>query len=393
MTDLGPRIEGVLDLVTRLATGDLAARGTRSSRDDDIDAVIEGINMLAEELQASQAELEARVLDRTAELESINRDVLRLAEVGNMLQACETADEAYAVTSEGLKSIFVGLAGAVYLYRSSRNVLELKAAWGDSTPELSLDPRDCWALRRGHPHSVDAARPALRCAHLEGPVVDTVCVPMFAQGETTGMLYLAATSRGRLQPAKRQLAAPVAEQVSMALANLDLRDKLRMQSIKDPLTGLHNRRFVDEWIEREVARSSRTGRCLGVIMIDIDHFKQINDLHGHHAGDLLLQEIARGLEGSVRPGDMPCRYGGEEFLVLMSETDLASLRDRAEKLREVISDIRVLHEGNTLPGVTASAGIAAFPDHGTTAAGVIGAADAALYAAKRAGRNRVLAAS
>jgi diguanylate cyclase (GGDEF)-like protein len=393
MTDPAPRIEDIVDLLARLASGELSARGERSARDDDIDAVIEGINMLAEELEASYAELEQRVHDRTRELEVINQDVLGLAEVGNLLQACETVDEAYAVTTHALSTLFAGLGGAVYVYRASRNILELRAAWGDTSPAESLDPRNCWALRRGHTHFVEAGSKGPRCPHTGGAVSDSLCVPMSAQGDTTGMLHLSGretpgNGMARLAASKRQLAVPVAEQLALALANIDLREKLRRQAVRDPLTGLHNRRFIDEWIEAEVARTDRTGRALGVIMIDIDHFKQINDLHGHVAGDLILEAAGQIFKQSMRSGDMPCRYGGEEFLILLPEIEANTLYERAEALRGAISDLRVQHGNSTLPSITLSAGIALYPEHGATATEVIQAADTALYAAKHAGRNR-----
>jgi diguanylate cyclase (GGDEF)-like protein len=397
-SNTGSRIELVVDLLARLASGDLAARGDRSERDDDIDAVIEGINMLAEDLEAGRAELEQRVQERTADLESVNADVLRLAELGNLLAACETADEAYAMISHGLSVMFDKLSGTMYLFRASRNTLEPRASWGELATTEPLDPRDCWALRLGRPHVVDFETPSLSCPHMTMRTGDTICIPMSAHGEIVGILHLtghraSATGMSPLTTAKRQLAVPVAEQISLSLANLDLREMLRVQALRDPLTGLHNRRFADEWIQQEMARTDRNGRSLGVIMIDVDHFKQVNDLHGHDAGDTMLRSIAHTFEASLRPADMPCRYGGEEFLILLADIDLATLHDRAEELRHRVAELNVEYRHVALPPATMSAGIALYPDHGKTAEEVIQAADAALYQAKTAGRNRTVVAT
>lgn len=395
MTDPAARIERVVDLLARLATGDLAARGVRSDQDDEIDAVIEGINMLAEELEAGRAELEQRVRERTAELESINSDVLRLADLGNLLAACETPDEAFVITGHGLAAMFAGLSGAMYLYRASRNILEPQATWGELTDLELLDPRDCWALRRGQTHFVDFGSPGVSCPHVTARTGDTLCIPMSAHGETIGLLHLmghraSSTGMVRMTPPKRQLAGPVAEQVSLALANIELRERLRTQALRDPLTGLYNRRFADEWIAQELSKNSRSGDSLGVIMIDVDHFKRVNDVHGHDAGDAMLKAIAQSFERSLRPEDMPCRYGGEEFLILLSGIDAETLMVRAETLRHEVADLSVKYRKEVLPAVTMSAGVALHPDHGSTADEVIQAADAALYAAKHGGRNRTV---
>ncbi|SDP19404.1 diguanylate cyclase (GGDEF) domain-containing protein [Nakamurella panacisegetis] len=392
------RFDAVISLLTRLAAGQLEARGTPSDLDDDIDSVIVGINMLAEELQASHEEMERRVMQRTHELQQLNRDITQLTELGNLLQACDSVQEAFDAMSTSLSALFDGLSGVIYVYRSSRNVLEPKVIWGDLVDVPPLAPKDCWALRRGQSHVVKAENPALVCQHRLERQGDSVCVPMSAHGETSGLLHLVEPARpgqsprpqpGPLTPAKQSLAAAVSEQSALALANLELTEKLRLQALRDPLTGLLNRRFVDEWINREVARTDQTGRSFGVIMADIDHFKQINDLHGHDAGDQLLKAVAHSIRNALRPGDLPCRYGGEEFLLLLADIDADVLRDRAEQVRTRISELRVSHRGGTLPTVTLSAGIAVYPEDGRTATQVIDAADAALYAAKRNGRNQI----
>jgi diguanylate cyclase (GGDEF)-like protein len=393
------RIGDVVALLTQLASGDLTVRGTRSEYDDDVDAVIEGINMLAEDLEASRDEMEQRVQDRTAELQRLNQDVLRLTELGNLLQASETTEEAYSVIAHSLAGMFDGLSGALYVYRASRNSLVLKSAWGTPSDIEHLAPSECWALRRGHQHLVSAAEPGLSCQHVHHRSGDSLCIPLSAQGETVGLLHLmdhrldSQSSTARLTEAKQSLGVAVGEQAALALTNLEMREKLRMQALRDPLTGLLNRRFLEEWISREAARTDESGQPFGVIMADLDHFKAINDLHGHEAGDRLLTNVADVLRRSLRDSDMPCRYGGEEFLILLTGVDLPTLTARAEAIRNSIAHVRVDYRGATLPGVTVSAGIALYPLHGATAADVVLAADTALYAAKHAGRNRTVTAT
>jgi diguanylate cyclase (GGDEF)-like protein len=396
--DTETRIDAVILLLTRLAAGDLEARGEMSAAADEMDAIMAGVNMLGEELQASREEMESRVLQRTVELQELNVDITQLTELGNILQACDTAEEAFDAMRVSLTNLFAGLSGVVYLYRASRNVLEPKVMWGRFSQVQSLLPQDCWGLRRGQPHAVAADTPTLRCSHQMQHTGNSICVPMSAHGQTSGLLHLSddrampSTSvrlSGRLTEAKKSLASAVSEQGALALANLELREMLRLQALRDPLTGLLNRRFVDEWIDREVGRTDQSGRSFGVIMADIDHFKQVNDVHGHDAGDQLLKGVAETIRSSLRPGDLPCRYGGEEFLLLLADVDERVLLDRAKQVRSRVADLQVPHRGGTLPKVTISAGVALYPLHGATAAAVIGAADDALYNAKRSGRNQV----
>lgn len=392
------RVEQLVALLTRLATGDLSARGSTSPAEDDLDAIVLGVNMLAEELEASRAELERRVRERTAEFERLNHDVMQLAELGNLLQACADADEAYAVIGHGMRAMFDGLSGVLYRYNASRNLLELRSQWGELDQPDTVTPDQCWALRRGQQHVVDATSPALSCRHVERRTGDSVCIPMAAHGETSGMLHLMghesepAPRERWLTEDRRRLGVAVSEQTALSLANLELRETLRTQALRDPLTGLYNRRFVEDWIGRETSRADHSGRSLGVVMADIDRFKRFNDANGHDAGDRLLQAVAEAIRRGLRHGDVPCRYGGEEFLLLLPDLPADQIVVRAEELRASVGRVRVEHQGLPLPGVTLSAGVALYPEHGATAVDVVQAADRALYAAKRAGRDRVVVA-
>jgi len=189
---------------------------------------------------------------------------------------------------------------------------------------------------------------------------------------------------------KQRLAQAVTENIGLALANLKLREALRNQSICDPLTGLFNRRYMEETLERELRRAERKQLSLGIVMIDLDHFKSFNDNFGHEAGDLLLCEFSHYVQNHIRREDVPCRYGGEEFVLIIPESSLEATRRRGEQIRQAVKQLHVEHRGRALGQVTTSVGVAIFPNHGSTAKSLLRVADAALYRAKSEGRDRVV---
>jgi diguanylate cyclase (GGDEF)-like protein/PAS domain S-box-containing protein len=168
-----------------------------------------------------------------------------------------------------------------------------------------------------------------------------------------------------------------------------LQSKLREQAIRDPLTNLFNRRYLEETLDRELSRANRENYPFCVIMIDLDHFKRVNDTYGHEAGDLVLQAIANALSEHSRRGDFACRYGGEEFVVAMPNMSLEAACERAENLRQSLTMLRVSYEDYSI-SVTISVGIACYPENGPTREAILRAADQAMYAAKQAGRDHIL---
>lgn len=165
---------------------------------------------------------------------------------------------------------------------------------------------------------------------------------------------------------------------------------LRRQALRDPLTGLFNRRFFDAGLEQEIMRSRRSGDPVSLLMLDIDHFKNYNDEYGHEAGDAVLRAIGQLLQTQVRGGDVACRFGGEEFVILMPNAPMGSAKERGKQILEAIRGLEVPHQGRLLPSVTASLGVAEFPAHASDAEGILDAADHALYVAKRTGRDRMV---
>jgi diguanylate cyclase (GGDEF)-like protein len=195
----------------------------------------------------------------------------------------------------------------------------------------------------------------------------------------------------QLEALARQASA-VGERISLALANLRLREVLRSQSIRDPLTGLFNRRYMEESLEREMRRATRNDECVSLLMLDIDHFKQFNDTFGHQAGDTLLRAVGDFLSQRTRGQDVACRYGGEEFVLILAGAAADDGCKRAELLREELKQLTVLHAGQVLGRISVSIGTSAFPGQGATGEELLRAADEALYRAKAEGRDRVVVA-
>ena len=334
------------------------------------------------------------------EMKKISRESALLGELSDLLQSCLSPEEAHRLIVEHSQLLFPGSSGAVCVTASSRDMVEAVARWGEpALAERHFAPGDCWALRRGRIHCLSHENPSLNCAHLgQARPGYAVCVPMMAHGEALGVLYIDSGPKENTDggiPSKEQLDSQMrlarifAEHVALALANLNLREVLRAQSIRDPLTGLFNRRYMEESLERELRRAIRRKSPLGILMIDVDHFKRFNDSFGHEAGDALLKELARILKGHFRGEDIVCRYGGEEFTVILPDADLISTQERAEKLRETAKSLIAQYRGQALDRVTLSVGVSAYPVKGSSSELLLRAADAALYRAKEEGRDRV----
>jgi diguanylate cyclase (GGDEF)-like protein/PAS domain S-box-containing protein len=340
-----------------------------------------------------------RLREWVVELERRTADISLLGQMADLLQSCLTTDEAYQVAAHSSRLIFPEAAGVLYLRKPGSQQVEAVTHWGtlsgEAEAEHSFEAEHCWALRLGRTHSMGFGEPALLCQHLHEPNADScLCVPLMTKGEALGVYHLRFAPRESREIGQRraiqELAQAVAEHIALALGNLQLRETLRQQSTRDPLTGLFNRRHMEDSLAREVLRAERAGRSLGVILFDLDHFKRFNDVFGHDAGDYLLRELAARLTGYSRREDIACRYGGEEFLLIMPEASLEIAAQRAELLRAEIKQMVWECRGRTLGPVTLSCGVAAFPQHGKLPAGLLQAADLALYQAKHDGRDRVV---
>jgi diguanylate cyclase (GGDEF)-like protein len=245
--------------------------------------------------------------------------------------------------------------------------------------EALFSPDTCWGLRRGQPHWSEPAGGSVHCGHVaEASPNHCLCVPMVGQGETLGILHLE-YARDAV------LASTVAGQIALSLASLRLRETLRDQSIRDPLTRLFNRRFMEESLDRELQRAVRKNHPLSVLFVDLDHFKRFNDTFGHDAGDLVLRSVADLFRKFFRADDVICRYGGEEFGIILPESSSENGVIRANALREEIKKLELQYKNHSLGTVTLSIGVAAFPAHGSTVEELLKVADQCLYQSKRRG--------
>jgi len=365
------------------------------------------VRLRAEQTMNQRASAELREVNdelvaRSAELEARGRIIDVLGKMAHRLQSCDSEEEFADVVRRFASQVLPQVPGVLYLLNNSRNVLRAAAEWNSpSHHKPDFRPPDCWALRRGHDHVVSGVDVEVVCHHVtETAELSYRCFPMLAQGETLGLLYVEEpppTDPEHLAKARAAIADHwrieiMVENIALALGNHRLREALRIQSIRDPLTGLFNRRYLEETLEIEFARASRAKTPLSIMMIDVDHFKQFNDSFGHDAGDAVLKAVAQSLNNGMRRGDITCRYGGEEFTIFAPGAALQDGERRADILRQAVAAMSLAHNGRPLGTITCSFGVAAFPIHGATPAEVLQAADEALYRAKKAGRNRVEAA-
>ncbi len=354
-----------------------------------------------ENAEAALRDANAHLTRSVARLEDRDREAASITAMGRLLQSTATRDELCGVLGSYITELFPHDSGAVYLYSASRNDLEAAVTWGAFSPddaERLFAPDECWALRQGQPYRQDHAHPGLHCGHVRRLASGFyLCAPLVARGDTLGVLHVrsgAAQTAGATRTIEETTAliASIAEYVSLALANQMLRETLRNQAIRDPLTGLFNRRFAEETLERELLRAARGHAPLSLIFFDIDHFKVFNDTYGHEAGDLVLQQLGTCLKENLRAEDVACRFGGEEFLVILADTAVDTARQRAELIREQFKARTIKFGSQFLGHVTVSLGLAAYPANGRTPDTLVAAADAALYRAKAAGRDRVVVA-
>lgn len=361
------------------------------SGDDEVVVLIRDITdrkQAERAVQATHEELTGWVND----LEQRHQEITLLNQMSDLLQACLTQEESCTVLAQLLPCLFPQSSGAVFLISDSQNPVEAITTWGTSTSQTLFVAHECFALRRGQPHFVEDTSNGLCCPHLLRPLPPTYCcVPMVARGKAIGVLYFSPAETEPLMPVQHQLAITVAQQIALALANLKLYETLHNQSIRDALTGLFNRRYLEESLTQELHRAQRSQHTLSLIVIDVDHFKRFNDTFGHDAGDAVLRELGKFLQDNVRGSDIACRFGGEEMVLILPGAALADAQQRAEQLRQGVKQLTIKHH-QSLGQVTISLGVACFPDHADSRAALMKAADAALYQAKAEGRDRVVTA-
>jgi diguanylate cyclase (GGDEF)-like protein len=403
-------LASLADTATRIADGDLNLIANVRQQDE-VGALAHAFNRMTSrlrqliikqerhigELQYAEAEVR-RVnadLERTVtELEQYNLDMQLLNRLSSTIQRCENGDEAYATSVPLLGILFAERAGVFYRHSNTPPYLQLVGTWGDKSQVETLpQPSECHILTNAQPTNTRAKYLSGKCwigtANNQQKIL---CIPLHAGDKLLGVLHvqLHENESDAIQERLARLGNRTADLLALALANLQLREDLEEQAVRDPLTGLFNRRFLNEVLKQELDHARRHQQTLALLLLDIDHFKHMNDTYGHDAGDAVLRVVGQLLSTSFRPEDTVCRFGGEEMLVVLPGISRDSACARAERLRQAMNDLHIEYEGVQLPSITASIGVAVFPMHGQNPDSLIIAADQALYRAKHNGRNRVL---
>jgi diguanylate cyclase (GGDEF)-like protein/PAS domain S-box-containing protein len=411
---------GSAQLLPQIFAGNALHRTVRQRRKDGkiLDLALHGVPLLisdevrgayliyediSQQIRAKEAQRQhAESLDRLVrELELRTKQMTLLNEMGALLGCSGTVKEACAVVANSMQSLFPDApAGALYLCKSSRDLVEAAVRWGKRDALAPTFPPDaCWSLRRGQPHWSGHPGNGIACQHLTGSsTAENICVPMVAQGNTVGVLHLEFQSEPAFRydsdteifrDSQQRLAIGAASEIALSLASLQLRETLREQAIRDPLTRLFNRRFLEESLDRELQLAARKKQSIAVLFLDLDHFKRFNDSFGHDAGDMVLRSLADLFRNAFRSTDICCRYGGEEFAIVMPESSSQDAATRAEALRCKVKNLRLEYKKQTLGQLTLSVGVAAFPEHGSTSRDLLKIADQCLYESKARGRDVV----
>ncbi|HYF66011.1 MAG TPA: diguanylate cyclase [Herpetosiphonaceae bacterium] len=385
-------VRGLASNVRGIAEQSDPAARVPVSGSDEVSHLARRINGMLAALELAQNNLR----DWVTELENRNRDISLLNEMGDELQGSYTSGEAYTVIAHYLTSLFPHTTGCLGVLNQETQLIETVVEWEDQSTTLGgavFTPDTCLALRHRQMYSVLEPRRQPLCAHVQRQDDPYFCLPMLVQGEALGMLHIAqhpqSASLEFLSEPKQSLALTISDHIALSLTNLTLRETLHNQAIRDSLTNLFNRRYLEEVLEQALQRAKRNHLPLGVMMLDVDHFKRINDTLGHAAGDMVLRELARFLQTAVRGEDVVCRYGGEEFALILPDAALEIVQQRAASICQAVRGLRLTYNGQELNALTISIGVAAYPIHGPTSEMLIRSADDALYAAKRAGRNQV----
>lgn len=331
-------------------------------------------------------------LDKERTLNARLRFIEIEQELSNHLLTCRNKQEAYEILHSFFQYLLPTSSGAILEINNSRDLLQTTVIVGEFPAVEFCTPKDCWALRQGQPRFGSHKNFIVPCQLCKKIYADKIpqemlCLPLQAHEQTLGVLHLTDTEK-----IGRDFLTNLASQIALPLAVLYLQAELENQTFRDSNTGLWNRRFMDASIQRIFARAKRLNHdsqaqhSVGVIFCDIDHFKAYNTEFGHEAGDMVLRTVAKFLIETCREDDLPCRYGGEEFVIILPDTSVAGTKIKAERIREGVKQLPA--PGNRV--ISLSLGVAAYPEHGMTPEEVLKAANLAMLKAKAEGRDRTL---
>lgn len=340
------------------------------------------------EAQRSLTDLNRQLEEKTLELEAKKRELIYLSDMTDMLYSCESEDEVYQVVALTCSKLFPNMSGCVCIIANSKNYVQINSIWGDERSSKEIfSLSECWALRRGKLNLLSPRNTGLICSHLIEPVSGAhLCVPLFGQGELVGILHIYAPEQ--ISPEVQQTSEIIARTLGIALNNLSIKQRLTHDSLRDGMTQLFNQSYMQSITEQRLAEAERSGQPLSIIFLDIDNFKSYNSRYGHVTANIVLQGLAKLLLKSIRSFDIACRWGGEEFVIVMPNMTLETLRKRVEQLRLDIEQMQLKDGDQILQSITASFGIAV-SEPGITVKDFLNRANQAMLEAKRTGKNRV----
>lgn len=346
------------------------------------------------EAHASLQESHQKLEKGMSELQAKNQQINLLVDMSDIMLASSSQEELGVIMSKFANQLLNFSSGYLYIMHPSKNYLDLATRWGEPTAQQNVfSPEQCWALRLGRAHYMNNQKKELVCDHIhvdQKSDYSKMCVPLMAQNDIYGLLYIEVSIKEfTLNEDLKLIITAFSELTALALANIRLRENLRYQSIRDPLTGLYNRRYLEDALFKQIHQAERSSLNLSLVMLDLDHFKKINDTYGHDAGDAVLKELGDILNKMVRAGDVACRYGGEEFILLFHSMDADNAKKRAEEIRHSVSKIQVKYGAQHIGPITISIGVALYPEDAHEPAALTDCADKALYFAKKHGRNQV----
>ncbi|HED1244706.1 TPA: diguanylate cyclase [Enterobacter bugandensis] len=369
------------DVVHRLASQDFAVETPNFNQIDEIGDMAQAIRIFRENGLARQR------LEKERDADWAIRELL--ARMTQRLQGCENFDDVINVAELFAPNIAPGIAGRLYVFDRDPWQMRCVAQWlSPADDKATFHPDACWAVRRGQSHPPVNGEPDVACYHLPASQAESaLCVPLIAQGEAIGLLSFQNITPENA-PARAYLEL-MAEALGLALANQRLRDALLEKALFDPLTGLRNRHHLEDTLHTQMTQAMRNGEPLSCMMIDIDHFKSINDRFGHEAGDQVIKNVATIVQRAAHDGGLAFRFGGEEFLVLLPGAGEAEAHACAQKIYNGVHALSLRYGLTEIGPVDVSIGIASYPEHAQSD-NLLRAADVALYRAKELGRSRIV---
>lgn len=388
----------------KIAVG-LFVTSDQADRNDEIGWLAKSINSMSHKLGQSYQDLERKVAERTSKLEQANTTLAKTVDALALrnketqlfkqcveeLQSCETRDATVPVLLETCRELFTGDRGCLTGRDTSDGSLSILGSWGKGTiPEFGSRTDQCRAVTNKHPHVCFNPELEVACSHNRKILAPGFCVPVIVQGEVFGALHVISDcDEINSLISKQKLGESLMQTYALFLNNLELLHTLEQESIRDPLTGIFNRRFMEETLMRESSRAKREKFQIGIIMADVDHFKHFNDSYGHDVGDTVLKNLAKKLQKGIRNGDVVCRYGGEEFILILPNATLTQTMVRAEEIRgDVEKNMGMKLKGKEIK-ITISLGVSVYNPDADDIEDIIKAADRGLYVAKADGRNLV----